>query len=184
MKKAMWRAFLNYEKEEAWLNALSAKGLAFESYFLFRYAFAESAPGAYIYRIELLERMPAHPESQEYLRFMAESGVEHIASWGRWVYFRKKAADGPFDIYSDIDSRIAHYKRIWLLWMPIMVLDLAMGLNQVLQGIGFLREENAVRWRCFVVGGLALGMGILLLCSSLAIGKKIKRLRLERGLRE
>ena len=29
-----------------------------------------------------------------------------------WMYFRKKVADGPFDLFSDIDSRISHLDKI------------------------------------------------------------------------
>ena len=128
MKKHVWKLYMNYEKEEAWLNTMSAKGLAFTDYFLFRYTFEDSEPGEYIYRIELLENLPGHPESRKYLNFMAENGIEQISSWNRWVYFRKRAADGPFDIYSDIDSRIAHYKRIATLFFIVMIIEISLSI--------------------------------------------------------
>ncbi len=46
---------------------------------------------------------------------MEEAGAEHVSSILRWVYFRKKASEGPFDLYSDLDSRIRHYGKIALL---------------------------------------------------------------------
>ncbi|MCL1981543.1 MAG: DUF2812 domain-containing protein, partial [Clostridiales bacterium] len=98
MKKTIWKLFVDFEKEEEWLNEMSAKGLAFTDYFFGRYTFADSAPSEYVYRIELLENRKGHPESQKYLNFMAENGADCVSTWYRWVYFRKKAASGSFDI--------------------------------------------------------------------------------------
>ena len=59
----------------------------------------------------------------------------------RWVYLRKKAADGPFDLFSDYESRIQHLNRILCLLMPVTLLNLGMffiGLNQSLGWLPFL----------------------------------------------
>lgn len=99
------KAFWDFEKEEQWLNTMSARGLALSDYSWCRYVFADTPENRYIYRIELLENLPTHPESMAYLRFLEENGVECVASYMRWVYLRKNASEGPFDIYTDIDSR-------------------------------------------------------------------------------
>ena len=112
MRTVINKIFWDYEKEENWLNEMSAKGLALVDYFLIRYVFSDSAPGEYIYRIELLKERGSRPESKKYIAFMEESGAEHIASYMWWAYFRRRASEGRFDIYSDIDSKIAYYKRI------------------------------------------------------------------------
>lgn len=44
--------------------------------------------------------------------FMQENGIEYIDSYLRWVYFRKKATDGPFEIYSDYKSLMKHYQKV------------------------------------------------------------------------
>ena len=163
MQKAIWRIFVNYEKEEAWLNKLSAKGLAFVGYFPFRYAFVESLPGEYTYRIELLDNHPSHPESQKYLAFMAENGVEHISSWFRWVYFRKRTENGQFDIYSDIESRIAHYQRINLLWLPLMILNILLGLVNLRIGLEYLFGSGpSLKLSSLIVGILAITVGVII----------------------
>ena len=43
---------------------------------------------------------------------MRETGAEYVGRMVQWVYFRKKAQLGKFDIFSDIDSRISHLNRI------------------------------------------------------------------------
>jgi len=101
-----------YEKEEKWLNEMASKGMMLTDVGFCRYVFEEGTPGEYIYRLELLNHLPSHAESVAYIKFFEETGVEYVSSILCWVYFRKKAEDGFFEIYSDIDSRIKHYKRV------------------------------------------------------------------------
>jgi len=108
----------SFEKEEKWLNQMSAKGLNLVKTVGFSYTFENGNPGEYTYRLELLKYMPDHPESAKYLEFLAETGIEYVASYMRWVYLRKKKADGDFELYSDLPSKLRHYKRITsLTWM-------------------------------------------------------------------
>lgn len=60
----------DFEKEEKWLNEMSAKGMQLVGVGIFKYIFEEGNPGEYFYRIELLEELPTHPESISYIRFM------------------------------------------------------------------------------------------------------------------
>lgn len=113
VKKLFWA--WDFEKEEKWLNEMSAKGLTLVAVVLCSYIFEDGIPGEYTIRIEYLNNWPSHIESQQYIRFIEETGAEHICSVNKWVYFRKKAELGSFDLYSDIDSRIKHLNRILLL---------------------------------------------------------------------
>jgi hypothetical protein len=101
-----------YEKEEKWLNEMSAKGMQLTDVGFCRYSFVKGTPGEYIYRLELLEHMPGNAESVSYISFLEETGIEQVGSILRWIYLRKKASDGPFELYSDTESKINHYKRI------------------------------------------------------------------------
>ena len=116
MKKIIhkWIWAWDFDKEEQWLNEMAAKGLALHSVGFCRYEFTPCQPGEYNIRLELLENMPNHPESQQYIAFMEESGIEQIGSYYRWIYFRKKNDGIAFDLFSDYDSRIKHLNRILL----------------------------------------------------------------------
>ena len=177
MKKVIWKAYMDYEKEEEWLNKMSAMGLAMTGYTWCRYVFEDCEPGEYIYRLELLDNMPSHPKGQQYIRFMVDNGVEHVASYIRWVYFRKKAADGAFDIYSDIESRSRHYKRVLALWIPLCVLELAIGVSNLLIGLGGAPFNLGASVALFVIGAI-----ILYQC--VKVGRKLAVLHRERALRE
>lgn len=184
MKTIIRKAYWNYEKEEKWLNEMSVKGLALTEYSWCRYVFADCQPGEFIYRIELLEHLPSHPESTKYINFMEENGVEHIASYNRWVYFRKRSTDGVFDIYSDIDSKIKHYQRIHLLWFILALAELSVGFSNIVIGFAFRAIPHTLFPINITLGYIVAVIGLLLLGLSLPLRKKIKQLRNEKRIRE
>ncbi len=101
-----------FDKEEQWLHDMSAKGLALIAVHYGTYTFEQSLPGEYEVRLELLENLPNHPESEAYIQFVEETGAKYVGAIMRWVYFRKKRADGDFQLHSDYDSRISYLNRI------------------------------------------------------------------------
>jgi hypothetical protein len=183
MTSARWKFFLDYEKEEKWLNEMSAKGFAFRDYCFGRYTFTDSEPGEYIYRIELLQNYPGHPESRKYIGFMEANGVEAVASWFAWVYFRKKAQDGSFDIYSDIESRLIHFRRVATTYLTLGILASLFGLNASLQWL-FQTWETPDFLPLLLASPLLLCLGGA--CLFLWNGKRktIKRLKQEQRLKE
>lgn len=183
MKHVVWKFYYDFEKEEKFLNQMSEKGLALTGYTWGRYVFEDAPKGEYIYRIELLENPLNHPTSREYLSFMEETGVERIASYNRWVYFRKKAADGEFEIYSDIDSKIKHYKRIRVLFSLIILLNLMAGWINFFSGnmetsIGVPAVNSYIAILSFSI------VILLLVFLVIPLGRKINALEREKAIRE
>ncbi len=172
MKHVIHKIFYNYEKEERWLNGLSAKGLALVDYCWIRYVFEDSQPGEYIYRIQLLENLASHPESRKYIAFAESTGAECIATYLRWVYFRKRAADGPFELHSDIGSKIRHYKLVRAFWIFFTALEVSVGAMNVVIGITFPVNSTNV-----VLGGLLVALGGFFLYMVLSLTKKIRTLK-------
>lgn len=172
MKHIIHKAYWNYEKEENWLNKLSSKGLALIDYSWIRYVFEESQPGEYIYRIQLLKNLASHPESRKYIEFVESTGAECVATYLRWVYFRKRAADGPFELYSDIPSKIRHYKLVRAFWAVLAVAECTIGLSNIIIGI-----ESPVSTTNVMLGGflIALGAGFTVMVVNLS--KKISSLK-------
>ncbi|MEA4869095.1 MAG: DUF2812 domain-containing protein [Christensenella sp.] len=187
MKFVVHKAIWDYEKEEQWLNEMSAKGLAFTDYSWCRYVFTEAPANQSIYRIELLENMPTHPQSQAYLRFLEENGVEFVSSYMRWVYLRKPASEGAFDIYTDIDSKIRHYQRIHLMWTTLMLAEFAVGLSNLAIGIVNLKIGERLgnfSYGNLIIGGCVVILGFLFLALGVPLRRKIKKLKLEQAIRE
>lgn len=184
MKTIIRKAYWNFEKEEKWINKMSAKGFAMTDYSWCRYVFSDCEPGEYTYRIELLQKHASAPESRAYIGFMEENGVEHVASYMRWVYFRKKSAEGAFDIYSDIDSRLRHYRGVNMFWSVLAIAELAIGICNMFIGFPILSGTETFNASNAILGAAvtAFGMVILLMCHP--IRKKIRGLKTEKSIRE
>ncbi|MEN6594678.1 MAG: DUF2812 domain-containing protein [Clostridiaceae bacterium] len=131
MRKSICKWFFawDFDKEEKWLNNMAARGLALVAVHGIFYTFEQSEPGEYGIRIELLNNMPSFPESEEYIHFVESTGAEHIGSTFRWVYFRKKKANGTFDLFSDFNCRIRHLNRVLWLLVPVIMIFLSGAIN-------------------------------------------------------
>jgi hypothetical protein len=181
MKHIIRKAYWNFEKEEKWINEMAAKGLSLDNYSWCKYTFTESEPGEYIYRIELLENAAGHPESQNYIGFLEDNGVEHVASYMRWVYLRKKTSEGKFDIYTDIESKIRHYSRIYTLWTGLGAAELCIGFSNLGIAVFVVSDVDygSIIGINFIGGMLCTVIGILLLLLSGKYRKKIRHLKQE-----
>lgn len=180
MKKVIHKIFWlwEFEKEERWLNQLSAQGLQLTDVSLYRYVFEEGQPGAYQYRLEMLDRRPEHPESQAYIRFMEDTGAEQIGSLNSWVYFRKRTTDGPFELFSDIDSRVKHLQRINSLLLLLLAGLLLTGCGNLLISLNQDSVMNLISAVPCLLLAAFLGSG------SLTISRQLLRLKQEREIRE
>jgi hypothetical protein len=129
-RKVVFKGYSDFEKEERWLNEMAAKGLDLVGWYPYIYLFETGEPGAWTYRSGVLP----HPDSRQYREFMADAGVETVAAFNRAAIFRKRTVEGPFELFSDTESRIAHYQSIrkrwfyvgWLLVLPFAALNLVM----------------------------------------------------------
>lgn len=184
MKHIVRKAYWDYEKEEKWLNKMSAMGYALTDYSWCRYVFTEAPKNEYTYRIELLKNKPTHPESVAYIRFLEENGVECVATYFNWIYLRKKTSDGPFDIYTDLDSKVNHYKRVYSIWNTLMWMEFAIGILNIIAGSINLEREYKPGLSNVIAGSLLLLIGILFLKLCLPLRKKIIKLKQEKTIRE
>ena len=105
-----FKLYYDKDEEEDWLRKMSLNGWAFKKFFLGFYTFEPCEPGEYNYQIDLLDSWKG--DKDDYASFMKNAGIEVIGQWWRWVYLQKKAADGPFEMYTDVESKIAQYSKI------------------------------------------------------------------------
>ena len=121
-----WVWVWDFDKEEEWLNEMAMNGWVLESVGLCTYNFVRCEPGEYSVRLEM------HPYDESYLAFMRETGAEYVGRMMLWIYFRKKTADGPFDLFSDIDSKISHLDRIAKMLTVVGGANLVIGIANTL----------------------------------------------------
>lgn len=137
-RKTIHKVYLawDFKKEELWLNEMAAEGWALEHAAFCSYTFVRCEPGEYIIRMEM-------NADRDYRSFVEETGAEYVGGCVNWIYFRRKAELGSFDLFSDIDSRIAHLARIgkslWLICLAnlingTMLSDARTGTLRTIQG--------------------------------------------------
>ncbi len=121
-----WYWVWDFDKEEDWLNEMAMNGWVLESIGFCSYHFVRCEPGEYSVHLEM------HAYDEAYVDFMQETGAEYVGRMMMWIYFRKKTSDGPFDLFSDIDSRIKHLDRIGRVLAIIGIANLVIGLANTL----------------------------------------------------
>ncbi len=114
MRKSVrkWFWAWDFDKEEKWLNEMAAKGLALVSVGFCRYEFEDCVPGEYKICLEFTENKFGQPGNEKYIEFLEETGAEHVGTYKRWVYFRKRTSEENFELFSDNPSRVRHLTRI------------------------------------------------------------------------
>lgn len=124
-----WVWVWEFEKEERWLNTMAQSGWVLDSVGFCTYHFVRCEPGEYAVRLEMRDHDDA------YLSFMADTGAEYLGRMVKWIYFRKRLTDGPFDLFSDIDSRIAHLNRIATLLSIVTAANFVIGISNSMNSI-------------------------------------------------
>ncbi len=96
----------------------------------------------------------------------------------RWVYLRKNKAYGEFELFSDIDSKIKHYKRLFTLFIAIMLLNVPSGISNMTMVLSTKNVAN------LVLGFLNSFIGVVCIYVCIIWAKKIKKLEREKLIRE
>ena len=138
-----WFWAWDFDKEEQWLNEMSSKGLALTSVGYCRYEFVPCEPGEYTVRLE----MRNHDEA--YLSFMAETGAEYVGRVTKWIYFRKKTELGAFELFSDLESRIAYLNQMCNTLRGV-------GLANLVIGVGNSFGPSHIGWLNLLVATLCM----------------------------
>lgn len=162
----------DFDKEEKWLNEMAAKGLCLISAGFCKYEFEDCIPGEYKICLQLLEKSPKHPEMQKYIEFMEETGAEHVGSFTRWVYFRKKACEGEFALFSDNASRVKYLTSMLGFITLIVALNLLIGIENL--AIAMFTGSPATYF-----GFLNLAIGLFGTPGTIKLWKKRNRMKKE-----
>lgn len=107
-----FRSFLDFEKEERWLNEMAAAGWLLHKHSL-SYRFRAIEPGSAVVRVDYRDRVMSSAEFDAYRTLFADSGWQHVygSRWGGSQYFATTADDPDADIFSDVPSRLERYRR-------------------------------------------------------------------------
>ncbi len=117
-----FRLYFDKDKEILWLNKMAQEGWTLKHFFMGFYTFTPCEKGEFVYQVDFSSRLGS--VSKDYRSFMEEAGIEVVQVWGFWVILRKRAAEGEFVLYSDVDSQIGNYKKILLMFKIVGAIEL------------------------------------------------------------
>ncbi len=124
-----FRMYYDKDKETQWLNEMANEGWAMKSFFCGVFTFEPCEKGEYQYQIDFCDG--ALHISDSYREFMKENDIEIVQQWGFWVILRKKASEGDFVLYTDVDSQIEQYKKILMMFRIVTVVEFLALLYEV-----------------------------------------------------
>ncbi len=159
-----WLWVWEYDKEERWLNQMAMQGWALAEVGFCRYTFEKCEPGEYIVRLQMQKG------DADYVAFLEEIGAEYIGRVAMWIYVRRRAEEGSFELFSDTQSKLEH-----LQWIARMLL--AAGLCNLLIGVVNAFSGNPV-------GAVNVALATLLMYGLGRIHGKVEQLEQERELHE
>lgn len=136
-----FRIYFDKDKEVSWLNEMAAKGWAMTSFGCCVYHFEPCRPGEYLYQIDFGDGM--FSVSEDYREFMSEAGVEIVCVWGPYVILRRKAEEGAFELYTDVESIMEHYKKIRTMFKIGFILET---LCLIMEALAGLVGGNPIGW--------------------------------------
>lgn len=128
-----FRIYFDKDKEVTWLNEMAAKGWAMTGFGACVYRFEPCRPGEYLYQIDFGDGI--FSVSEDYREFMSEAGVEIVSVWGPYVFLRRKAEEGAFELYTDVESKMEHYKKIRTMLKIGFIMETLCMLVEALAGL-------------------------------------------------
>ena len=182
MRKIIYRTFLawNFEKEEAWLNSMASQGYHLVDVGFMKYVFEQGVPGDRIVRMQFLDRWPCSHTNTPYLEFMETTGALEVGRLGRWIYFSKRADQGPFEIFSDLDSKLTMLKSQLVMFFVLALSQTIILFTNVINYINNPLMRGVIR----PVVVLLCGTTLLMYYALWRIYRIYKRIKTQRMLHE
>lgn len=122
MKKLKF--FLNFEKEEKWLNDMAAKGYVLTQK-NFGYRFRKTKPHKTVIKIDF-RQFKTREDFEDYRALFEDSGWKHIAGTksSGTQYFKRISDEASEDIFSDSESKAGRYKRLAKMYFSLAIMYL------------------------------------------------------------
>lgn len=169
----------DWEEEERWLNEMAAQGWHFVKYtFPFSYTFEKGEPNAYQYCLQALDSKMGSKETQDYLAFLRDMDIEFVDSYLFWVYLRKANDGKPFELFSDVESKVRHMRRFALIpfcSLIMLCINLIWGAQVLLRHGGLFG---------YLLVALELLLSALMIYGLTRMASKYLALKKQRQLRE
>lgn len=104
-KKNVINWFVDFDKEEKWLNEMSRQGWCLWHTNGYLYKFKKSAPGEFLFQIDFDEDY-INKDNEDYVNFRSSCGDIFVHEWDSKIYWKRRTADGPFAKNENITAKL------------------------------------------------------------------------------
>ena len=112
--KRVWHlpyCFLEPGELEREFARLAAQGWLLEKCTYGTYTYRRGTPNEYEYRVQYIYES-RDGQRADYVKTLADMGVEKVGDMGSFLVLRKRADGAPFTLYSDLDAQIMDARRL------------------------------------------------------------------------
>ena len=131
------------ERIEEQANRMAKEGWILEKFGSLFSTYRRGAPNEYEYRVQVKE---AGIDRLTYIAELTEFGIEEVGGVGDLLVLRKKADGTPFDLYSDLDSRIAQQKKAVRYLRAGLIMSFFWGSMMLMNVLTTLMNANVIGW--------------------------------------
>ena len=96
--------FVDFDKEEQWLNKLSSQGLCFWHTNGLLYRFKECKPGEFTFQIDFDEKKSS--SNEDYVVFRSGCGDQFVHQYKEKIYWKRAASEGPFESEDNVQAKL------------------------------------------------------------------------------
>lgn len=159
------------EKEERWLEEMSALGWHLTSALPFTWNFQKGEPIKMVYRLDY--KLSLDKDYQEYRQIFSDAGWELVCTLSNWHYYRILPENDKIpEIYNDNRSKAVKYQRLlvlFLILLPTIILFVPPSITS--QHADFAEPWN------FIIFAIGITIKILFLYGVIRISLRVISLR-------
>jgi hypothetical protein len=102
--------FVDFDKEQKWINEMCKKGWAFRHTNGVVYRFKRCEPEEFIYQIDFDEQKSKQSVG-DYVTFRSSCGDKFVHQWKQKIYWKRETAAGPFEVESNVAAQLRHTRK-------------------------------------------------------------------------
>jgi hypothetical protein len=129
------------ERIEEQANRMAKEGWLLEKFGSLFSTYRRGKAGEYEYRVQVKE---AGMDRLVYTAELAEFGIEEVGSVGDLLILRKSSDGTPFELYSDLDSRIAQQKKAVRYLRKGLIMSFFWGSMMLMNVLTTLMNANVI----------------------------------------
>lgn len=97
--------FVDFDKEEKWINDMAKRGWAFWHKNGMIYRFKKCEPNEFIYQIDFDEKKSKNG-MDDYVAFRSACGDRFVHQWKQRIYWKRETAAGPFEAENNVAAKL------------------------------------------------------------------------------